>query len=186
MSDFSRRAFLAGTATATIAATASGTVSYAAASDGASAGAKGTMPGIYRQNIGEIELLSITDGANSFPRRDNFVSNRSADDVAKALQEAFLPTDQITLTFTPVVLKSSGKLIVIDTGLGEAAFKQSSGVGGQFHTNLAAAGYDAGSVDRVLITHFHADHIGGLVTADGKPAFPKSEIWVPEIGRAHV
>ncbi|TWB43195.1 MBL fold metallo-hydrolase [Nitrospirillum pindoramense] len=177
MSDFSRRTFLAGTATA--AAVASGTTSYAGASDGSPSGARRTRTSIYRQNIGEIELLSITDGATSFPRRQDFVTNRSPEDVAQALQQAFFPTDPITLTFTPVVLKSSGKLIVIDTGLGEAAFKQSNGIGGQFHSNLAVAGYDAGSVDRVLITHFHADHIGGLVTADGKPAFPKSEIWVP-------
>jgi glyoxylase-like metal-dependent hydrolase (beta-lactamase superfamily II) len=31
----------------------------------------------------------------------------------------------------------------------------------------------------VIISHFHGDHINGLVTADGKPAFPNSEILVP-------
>ncbi len=31
----------------------------------------------------------------------------------------------------------------------------------------------------VIISHFHGDHIGGLVTADGAPAFPNAEIRVP-------
>lgn len=124
-------------------------------------------------------MLCVTDGSNSFPRLENFVSNVPPDDVVRALQAARLPTDTITLTFTPVVLKTDGRLIVIDTGLGETAFRQSNGVGGQFHTNFAAAGFDAAAVDRVLITHFHADHIGGLVTANGRAAFPNSEIWVP-------
>jgi glyoxylase-like metal-dependent hydrolase (beta-lactamase superfamily II) len=103
----------------------------------------------------------------------------SAADVASALEAAFLPIDRITLTFTPVVLNTAGRVVVVDTGLGEAAYKASKGVGGQFHNNLAAAGYNAKTIDQVLITHFHADHIGGLVTEDGKSAFPNAEIWVP-------
>ena len=31
----------------------------------------------------------------------------------------------------------------------------------------------------VAITHFHGDHINGLLTADNKPAFPNAEIIVP-------
>ncbi len=31
----------------------------------------------------------------------------------------------------------------------------------------------------VIISHFHGDHIGGLVTAEGVPAFPNAEIRVP-------
>jgi glyoxylase-like metal-dependent hydrolase (beta-lactamase superfamily II) len=31
----------------------------------------------------------------------------------------------------------------------------------------------------VIISHFHGDHINGLVTADNKPAFPNAEVLVP-------
>ena len=34
-------------------------------------------------------------------------------------------------------------------------------------------------VDLVIISHFHGDHINGLLTADNKPAFPRAEITVP-------
>ena len=177
MTDHSRRAFLAGTAVAAVATLVSS--KNATARDTSPPVVTSPIPVLYKRTVGEIDMLCITYGANSFPRRENFVSNVPPVDVVRALQAARLPTDTITLTFTPVVLKSHGRLIVIDTGLGEAAFRQSNGVGGQFHTNLEAAGYDAAAVDRVLITHFHADHIGGLVTADGRAAFPNSEIWVP-------
>lgn len=190
MNNVSRRTFLARTTLA--AATAYG-VSRSAAAEKAVAAttasvasatshpmAQNTAPAVYRHAVGEIELLSVTDGSVTFPRRDDFVSNIPPATVARALHEAFFPTDAITLTFTPAVVKTQGQLVVIDTGLGEAAFRQSRGVGGQFHTNLAAAGHSAAAVDKVLITHFHADHIGGLVTADGKPAFPNAEIWVSD------
>jgi len=31
----------------------------------------------------------------------------------------------------------------------------------------------------VVISHFHGDHVNGLLTADGTPAFPNAEILVP-------
>ncbi|WP_332122533.1 MBL fold metallo-hydrolase [Azorhizobium caulinodans] len=137
------------------------------------------MPGIYRQKVGNILFTCITDGAVSFPRTDNFVLNVPPAEVEEALKAAFLPTDHINLPFSPVVLETAGRVVVVDTGVGEAALKASKGVGGQFHTNLRAAGYSAGAVDQVLITHFHADHIGGLITQDGTSAFPNAQIMVP-------
>lgn len=34
-------------------------------------------------------------------------------------------------------------------------------------------------VDMVIISHFHGDHVNGLLTADGQPAFPNAEVLVP-------
>ena len=31
----------------------------------------------------------------------------------------------------------------------------------------------------VVISHFHGDHVNGLLTADGTPAFPNAEVLVP-------
>ena len=48
---------------------------------------------------------------------------------------------------------------------------------GQVMANLRASGYQPEQVDMVLITHLHADHIGGLMNAD-KPAFPNATVHV--------
>ena len=45
--------------------------------------------------------------------------------------------------------------------------------------NLAAIGIGPNDVDVVVISHFHGDHVGGLVAPDGSPAFPRAEITVP-------
>ena len=71
------------------------------------------------------------------------------------------------------------RLVVIGTGIGEADFTESKGAAGQFHNNLKAAGIDRNQVDAVIISHFHGDHINGLLTPDSKPAFPNAEIMVP-------
>ena len=46
-------------------------------------------------------------------------------------------------------------------------------------TNLAAAGIDAKAIDTVIISHFHGDHVNGLLKADNSLAFPNAEILVP-------
>jgi glyoxylase-like metal-dependent hydrolase (beta-lactamase superfamily II) len=91
----------------------------------------------------------------------------------------YLAMDQITVPYTPIVINTGTKLVVIDTGLGPALYEQSKGAIGQFHSNLAAAGIDRGAVDAVILSHFHGDHINGLITADNKPAFSNAEILVP-------
>jgi glyoxylase-like metal-dependent hydrolase (beta-lactamase superfamily II) len=44
--------------------------------------------------------------------------------------------------------------------------------------NIHAAGYDPGQIDTVLLTHLHPDHASGLLTPEGKVAFPNAEVRV--------
>ena len=82
-------------------------------------------------------------------------------------------------TYTPIVVNTGGKLVLIDTGVGEAGFAQSKGAVGQFMTNLAAAGINPDEIDTVIISHYHGDHVNGLLKADNTLAFPKAEMLVP-------
>ncbi|MGH6741742.1 MAG: MBL fold metallo-hydrolase, partial [Bradyrhizobium sp.] len=56
----------------------------------------------------------------------------------------------------------------------------SKGERGTLNAGLAAAGIDRGSIDVVVISHFHADHVNGLLMPDNSKAFPNAEIKVPE------
>ncbi len=136
-------------------------------------------PGFYRYKVGTTEVTAVTDGAFANPLTDTFIRNVKREDVNKALEAMYLDKDKVTVPYTPIVVNTGSKLIVIDTGLGPALYEQRKGIVGQFHTNLAAAGIDRNAVDTVIISHFHGDHINGLVTADNKPAFPNAEVMVP-------
>ena len=138
-------------------------------------------PSFYRYKVGDAQVTVISDGVNTFPLGDSFVLNAKKDDVAAALEKAYMPKDKVSIQFGPLVVNSGGKLVVIDTGNGPGAFASSKGNVGQFATNLAAAGIDAKSVDLVVISHFHGDHINGLLTADNVLAFPNAEVLVPSV-----
>ena len=139
------------------------------------------MPGdVHRYKIGDIEVTVLSDGFRMVPL-DNYIMNASKDEIVAALRDAGMPTDKVKNTYSPIVLSIGGKRVLFDTGNGEAAVAQSNGERGTLNGHLAAVGIDRNSIDAVVISHFHADHVNGLLTADNKTAFPNAEIMVPEV-----
>jgi glyoxylase-like metal-dependent hydrolase (beta-lactamase superfamily II) len=135
--------------------------------------------GFYRYKVGTFEVTVVTDGSNVGKLADAYVANADRAAVSKALEADFLDKEMIRGMYTPVVVNTGSKLVAIDTGLGLGMHAQSKGAVGQYHGNLKAAGIDVAQVDTVIISHFHGDHINGLVGPDNKPMFPNAEIMVP-------
>jgi glyoxylase-like metal-dependent hydrolase (beta-lactamase superfamily II) len=73
-------------------------------------------------------------------------------------------------------VKIGGKTIMFDAGTGA----QLAPTAGLLAGNLAAAGIDPAKIDMIVVTHFHPDHIFGLM-AKGTNAqiYPNAEIVVP-------
>lgn len=64
------------------------------------------------------------------------------------------------------LIRSKGKNILADTGVGRELFK-----------NLETTGVRPEQIDAIIITHLHGDHIGGLV-AEGKAIFPNAKLYL--------
>ena len=178
MTEIDRRSVLAGALATGAALAIPSTMSPAKAA----APAAGTQnAGWYRYKVGTHEVTVVTDGMNTFKFPDGFVANKSRDEINQGLTAAFLSPapDMIAVPYTPIVINTGSKLVVIDTGTGEANFERSKGAAGQFANNLKASGIDRGQIDTVIISHFHGDHINGLLTADNKPTYPNAEVLVP-------
>ena len=143
---------------------------------GAAAPATGKQaPGFYRYKVGGFECTSINDGALTYPISADYVTNVSKDQVIAAAEAAYFPKDMVVVPYNPQVINTGSKLLLIDTGWGPGV----DPAVGQVPRNMAAAGIDPGTVDTVIVSHFHRDHINGLRKADGALAFPNAEIKVP-------
>src|SRR5215510_9104526 len=134
---------------------------------------------VHRYKLGDIAVTVLSDGFR-MASPDTYLANASKDDLVATLAAAGLPTDHMRNTYAPIMLETGGKRVLIDTGNGEAALAQSKGERGRLQDNLAAAGIGRDTIDVVVISHFHADHVNGLLDAESKPAFPKAEIKVPD------
>jgi glyoxylase-like metal-dependent hydrolase (beta-lactamase superfamily II) len=180
MHPISRRKLLASAASLAAASALGQTLNLAPANAAAPQLGK-QAPGYYRYRIGDFEVTVVTDGRTVAPLPDNYVANAKRDQINEVLAANFLPKDTATQPFTPVVVNTGSKLVAIDTGYGPGAFAQSKGAFGQYHSNLAASGLDAKAIDMVVISHFHPDHINGLLDAENKLAFANAEVLVPAV-----
>ena len=118
------------------------------------------VPSRYALRVGEIDVLVISDGVLT-PPAESMATN--ADPAARAawLDNMFLSRDAFDWALNEVVVRSGGRTILIDSGLGMEYpdFPRA----GQLGLRLEAAGIDLGSVTDVVLTHMHFDHVGGLL-----------------------
>ena len=116
--------------------------------------------------LGALKLTALRDELNMLPNDAKVVGfGRDPAEVTAVLQAAGAPTDEITLGVDALLVEGNGRVMLFDTGLGP-------GVHGVLQGSLARAGVSPQAVTDVFITHSHGDHVGGLVTADARPAFP--------------
>src|ERR1700691_5544246 len=168
MADSTRRGVLAGGAAAALAGGANPAAAAAPESDKQS-------PGIYRYKIGSYQLTALYDGIWYRPITEKFIRNAPFADVEHALDAAFMPHDKLETPFTTLIVNTGKKLILIDTGTGG----QISPTAGMIGDNLAAAGISPKTVDQIVISHFHPDHINGIKDKDNALVFANAEIMVP-------
>lgn len=121
-------------------------------------------------HVGELSVTALHDAqivvANDGKTFGLGVSTRA---VGKVLSAAGAPPDRITLSANALLVRTAGRVILIDTGLGPRYH-------GQLLASLKLAGVSPGEVTDVLITHPHPDHIGGLLDVQGALAFPGATI----------
>lgn len=77
----------------------------------------------------------------------------------------------IETSLSVFLLEAEGKKALFDTGLNE---KESTGL----PDRLKELKISSEEIDYIFITHFHPDHIGGLITKDDKIYFENAKIYV--------
>jgi glyoxylase-like metal-dependent hydrolase (beta-lactamase superfamily II) len=129
------------------------------------------VPSRYALKVGDIDVLVVSDGVLPLPTQ-MLGHNADPADRAAWLKHMFLPQDAFDWALNVVVVRSGGKTILIDAGLGSDPDLNLPRAG-QLIKRLEAAGIDLGSVTDLVLTHMHMDHIGGLLVEGVKERLRK-------------
>jgi glyoxylase-like metal-dependent hydrolase (beta-lactamase superfamily II) len=105
--------------------------------------------------------------------------------VPKALWSRFTEADdrgRLLCRLNLLLIEAGGKRILVETGTGVRMADKERDIkgveGGDPAEALRAVGEDPASIDFVVVTHLHYDHAGGMIGADGRPAFPNARYVV--------
>jgi glyoxylase-like metal-dependent hydrolase (beta-lactamase superfamily II) len=114
-----------------------------------------------------MQIFPLSEGAFTIDKTKLFIPfDTSRDD----LQER--PGGSLLVEVQPFAVVTTDDIIVLDTGLG---FEKDGKL--QIHTNLEKAGIDPAKVTRVLLSHLHKDHAGGICP-NGRMSFPNAHYFV--------
>lgn len=134
-------------------------------------------PPFHRFRVGALTVTVVTDGTALRPdATQGLVVNASRDQVAAAMQAAGIAGTAIRNPYNVTFVEGAAGLIALDAGTG--GFPNTDT--GSLHANMRAAGLDPARVTRIIHTHFHGDHIGGLTRGDGTAVFPQATVAVSE------
>ncbi|EHP37653.1 hypothetical protein OR16_41556, partial [Cupriavidus basilensis OR16] len=145
-------------------------------------------PGFYRMMLGDFEVTALLDGTHPFPvqqvlaRQTGQAGGAAQVSLAEASPgeaDALLAAAHLKApvegAINAFLINTGAKLVLIDSGAGALYGAD----GGHLLGNLRAAGYRPEQVDAVLLTHLHADHVGG-VNLNGHMAFPNATVHVSQ------
>lgn len=132
------------------------------------------VPGVFRQQIGSLQVTALLDGVSWLPHAT--VQGIKPAQARAMLRQDFVPTNAqgMHTAVNAFLVRRGDRLMLVDAGAG-----QCFGPGtGKLAQNLKAAGVNPSDITDVLLTHAHPDHVCGMVSADGKAVFGKAKVWI--------
>ena len=104
-----------------------------------------------------MKIIPLSEGAFTVDATKKFVPfDKRTDDLQQR------PTGSLLVEIQPFAIVTSRDIIVIDTGLG---FTDTNGIM-QIHKNLMDNAINPAEVTKVLLSHLHKDHSGGISKED--------------------
>ena len=103
----------------------------------------------------------------------------SVEETKAALAAAGIANEVVPIPFNVTLVKLGNETVLFDAGTG-GQFQPTAGA---MIANMAAAGIKPEQITKVIVSHFHPDHVFGLMSKapDNTPTFPNAVVYVPSI-----
>jgi len=144
-------------------------------------------------HVGDVKITRIAE-FDDFPLDPQFIFNIRPEAVKEHvwLEPHFItPTGELLVSIHAFVIECGRRRIIVDTCIGNDKKRHTAmwdNLHGPFLADLAAAGYAAETIDTVVCTHLHVDHVGwNTRLVDGRwiPTFPNARYLFGRVEWAH-
>jgi glyoxylase-like metal-dependent hydrolase (beta-lactamase superfamily II) len=128
--------------------------------------------------VGNVEIMALSDGMLEFDLCNFFPT---IEEDRWGPYESHLIDHKVRFNLGSYLIRSEGRTILVDTGLGPKPAETPDAPWGQLLHDFQAKGVRPEDVDMVVMTHLHRDHVGWNLKAEGKkfvPTFPKARYWM--------
>lgn len=128
--------------------------------------------------VGNVEITHLSDGMLEFDLCNFFPTIPEPE---WEPYEAHLHDHKVRFNLGSYLIRSDGRTILVDTGLGPKPSDTPDVPWGRLLHDFAAHGVRPDEIDMVVMTHLHRDHVGwNLTRTDGKyvPTFKKAKYWM--------
>ena len=130
--------------------------------------------------IGDLDVVVVSDGTARAPGTMYFQG--TTPEQWEPHKRWLDHEGNVEFPFSCFLVRSGGKTVLIDTGLGQ--INMMGFTGGSLLSELASAGAKPEDIDTVFVTHLHVDHCGTVAHVEGdkaRPAFPNATYsWTAE------
>ncbi len=136
--------------------------------------------------VGKVDIVAVLDMVPP-PREPSMMFPTTTAQDWESHQDA-LEDGQLQLYYLHFFLRSQGKTIMVDTGMGPGPHPDRGNRTGDLVNQLKIKGVDTGDVDVVAHTHLHGDHVGWNIDNTNNPpapTFPKARYLVPRLDWEH-
>lgn len=131
--------------------------------------------------VGDAEVISLIDMPFAVPYEIFFPGVPRAEiDAYQAQYPGSTANGMFTTHASAYAVRSQGQTILCDTGFGPGPIAFLNNATGELLNDMRAKGVDPASVDIVVHTHLHGDHVGWNIAPDGKPNFPNARFIAPQ------
>jgi glyoxylase-like metal-dependent hydrolase (beta-lactamase superfamily II) len=129
--------------------------------------------------VGDLEVIQLNDGVWEKTHDPGFIKNASVDETKAALRAGGLTDVRISIPFTVTLVKIGGSYVMFDAGTGAQVAPTAGLIVKQDLWKIV--GIDPKQINYIVVSHFHPDHIFGLIAKDtNAQIFPNSQIIMPE------
>lgn len=133
------------------------------------------MANTFNFSLGDFACTVIHEGSSK-GSADWIFAYAPTNELDGALAAAGIARDNVPLSMNVLLVSTGSSYVLIDTGIGTGVRPNA----GLLLEGLAAAHVMPEQIEHILITHGDRDHIGGLLTQDGRHIYPNARLFISQ------